>query len=142
MSLFLTRNTISPDLLKRARAVSNKRPLLLAMGTAAVGVGKQAFTDSAARPMTWPARKDTRKTHPLLLLSGNLEASLRGDRVSGDTVTITSNTPYAATHQLGSEDGHVPARPFLPFFPNGQLSPFGKVRVERALRAALRVHGL
>lgn len=126
--------------MRRARAVSNKRPLLLAMGTAAVGVGKQAFTDSAARPMTWAPRKDPSKTHPLLMLSGNLEASLRGDRVSGDTVTISADKPYAATHQLGRDE--IPARPFLPFFPDGRISPLGKVKVERALRAALRVHGL
>jgi phage gpG-like protein len=140
MSLFKTKDTISPDLLKRARAVTNKRPLLLAMGTAAVGLGKQAFTDSNARPQQWAERKDKTKTHPLLLLSGDLEASLRGDRVSGDTVTISSKTDYSTTHQFGRDE--IPARPFLPFYPNGQLSPMGKVRVERALRAALRVHGL
>lgn len=138
--MILLRDTISPDIRRRAAAVGNKRPLLLAMGTAAVSLGKQSFSNASVRPAAWPARKDPDKTHPLLLLSGNLEASLRGDRIQGDTVYLDSNTPYAATHQLGRDD--IPARPFLPVLASGQISPLGRTKVERALVAALRVRGL
>ena len=139
MSLIKIKDTLTPDLRKRAAAAADKRPLLLAMGTAVVGLGKDAFTDAQKRPAYWDPRKDD-KPHPLLLESGTLEASLRGDRIQGDTVFISSSTPYAATHQLGRD--HIPARPFLPFHKSGEMTALGRTKVQSALTAALRVRGL
>ena len=139
MSLIKIKDTLTPDLRKRAAAAADKRPLLLAMGTAVVGLGKDAFTDAQKRPAYWAPRKDD-KPHPLLLESGTLEASLRGDRIQGDSVIISSDRPYAATHQLGRD--HIPARPFLPFYKSGLMTSLGRQQAERALTSALRVRGL
>lgn len=138
MSLIKVKDTLSPDLRKRAAAAGDKRPLLLAMGTAFLSVGKEAFTSPAARAETWAPRKDD-KPHPLLMESGTLETSLVV-RVKGDKAIVSSDRPYAAVHQLGGE--HIPARPYLPFHSNGQITGLGKRRVENALKAALRTRGL
>jgi phage gpG-like protein len=73
-------------------------------------------------------------------LTPKLWRSIRVISISNDTVTIGSDKPYAAIHQLGGDD--IPARPYLPFYAGGQLTPLGRQRVERALAAALRVRGL
>lgn len=138
MSLVKVKDTISKDLRKRAAAAGNKRPLLLAMGTAFLSVGKQAFTDPAKRPATWAPRQDD-KPHPLLMESGTLETSLTV-RVDGSKAIVSSDRPYAAIHQLGGE--HIPARPYLPFYANGRITDLGRTRVENALKAALRKNGL
>jgi phage gpG-like protein len=72
--------------------------------------------------------------------SGTLEGSLRVLTTSANQVTVGSDRPYAAIHQLGGE--HIPARPYLPFYQSGQITGLGKERVERALRASLRSRGL
>lgn len=141
MSLVLIKDTLTPDLRKRAKAAADKKPLLRAMGTAALGLGKQAFTDTAARPSAWAPRKDQKKTHPLLLESGTMETSLRM-QVEASQVILRSDRPYAATHQLGSDKLNIPARPYLPFYKSGQITPMGAKKVQSALRAALRVQGL
>lgn len=148
MALIEIRDGISPDLKKRAQAVRDKRPLLAAMGLAVVTLGKQAFTDPQKRAQAWAPRQDD---HPHPLLQGHalpgggtapptLRKSIRILKTSSDLVSIGSDRPYAATHQLG-RDG-IPARPYLPFYQSGQLTGLGRERVERSLRAALRVRGL
>ena len=61
-------------------------------------------------------------------------------RVESSRVVISSDRRYATIHQLGGE--HIPARPFLPFYASGQLTPLGRRRVENALKAALISRGL
>jgi phage gpG-like protein len=141
-SLTIKHDGISPDLLRKARAAANKTPFLKAMGTAAVTLGKQAFTDAGLRPSAWAPRKDTSTDHNLLMLSTMLYRSPRITRITASQVTIGSDRPYAATHQLGSEKLNIPPRPFLPFRPSGALTKEGATRVERALRAALNARGL
>lgn len=140
--LTIRHDGISPDLLKKARAAANKKPLLTAMGMAAVTLGKQAFTDASLRPSAWAPRKDNSMDHNLLMLSTMLYRSVRIGNVTANEVTIVSDRPYAATHQLGSEKLNIPPRPFLPFTKSGALTKIGTVRVERALRAALKSAGL
>lgn len=140
MSLIKIKDTISPDLLKRARAAGDTRPLLMAMGTAVKTVGQQAFTDASARAEQWAPRKDPKKTHPLLMETGSLEGSLVVEVVNSDRVIVRSDRPYAAIHQLGGE--HIPARPYLPFYKSGEITALGRRKVENALKAALRVRGL
>lgn len=150
MPLIKIKDTISPDLKRRARAAGNKQPLLLAMGTAVKGLGQQAFSDPTARAQAWAPRKDNHP-HPLLLGSaipknaggGSSDPVLAHSLVvdaGSDKVVIRSDRPYAAIHQLGGE--HIPARPFLPFYKSGQITELGRRRVENALKAALRVRGL
>lgn len=139
MSLVKIRDGISPDLRRRAAAASVTRPHLLAMGQAVKSLGVQAFTDGSKRAMAWAPRQDD-KPHRLLQLSTMLRKSLRVTRLTTREVGVGSDRPYAAIHQLGGDD--MPARPYLPFYPNGQMTQLGKQRVERALAASLRVRGL
>lgn len=141
MALLKISDGISPDLQRRAKAASDKRPLLGAMGQAVKSLGIQAFTDPAKRAQAWAPRQDD-LPHALLQKSTLLRKSLRGDRIQGETVYIESDRPYAATHQLGSAKLNIPARPYLPFYKTGQMTALGRQRVERALVAALRVRGL
>lgn len=148
--LIKIKDTLTPDLRKRARAASNKRPLLQAMGTAIQSLGQQAFTDAGKRPAAWAPRKDDHP-HPLLMGQAipksqgggtsdpQLAESLR-TKVEASRVIILSDRPYAAVHQLGG--AHIPARPFLPFYESGRITPEGAKRAERALRAALKSQGL
>ena len=144
MSAHLTikHDGISPDLLRKARAAANKTVFLRAMGMAAVTLAKQAFTDAGLRPSAWPPRKDPGKDHNLLMLSTMLYRSPRVLGVGPEKVIIGSDRPYAATHQLGSQKLNIPARPYWPFHASGALTKDGAVRVERALRAALKARGL
>lgn len=139
MSLILIRDSISPDLRRRAAATADRRPMLSAMGQAVKSLGIQAFTDPAKRPDYWAPRKDN-LPHALLQKSTSLRKSIRVGSLTNSMVTIVSDKPYAATHQLG-RDG-IPARPFLPFYRSGQMTGLGRIRVERALVAALRSRGL
>lgn len=141
--LIQIRDTISPDLRRRAAAASDRRPLLMAMGQAVKSLGMQAFTDPAKRAQAWAPRLDD-KPHALLQETTMLRKSIRVLAIQNSRVTIGSDRPYAAVQQLGSDDetGGIPARPYLPFYKGGQLTALGQVRVERALRAALQSRGL
>ncbi len=60
-----------------------------------------------------PEYEATRKSGQSLLMNeGELLDSIAW-AVSGDDLEVGSNLVYAATHQFGSEDGTIPARPFL-----------------------------
>lgn len=139
MSLIKIHDGISPDLRKRAAAVADKRPLLAIMGQSIKALGIQAFTDPAKRPTYWAPRKDS-KPHALLQLSTMLRKSIRVTSITGDTVTVGSDRNYASTQQMGR--GSIPARPYLPFYKSGQMTPLGRQQTDRGLRAGLRVRGL
>lgn len=139
MSLIVIKDSISPDLRMRGQATSDKRSLLAAMGQAVKSLGIQAFTDAAKRPTQWMPRLDD-KPHALLQKSTMLRKSIRVTGLSNSVVTIGSDRPYAAIHQLGGK--HIPARPYLPFYQDGRMTSLGRQRVDRALAAALRVRGL
>ena len=139
MALIKIKDTLTPDLARRAGAAADKRPLLEAMGQAVKSLGIQAFTDPAKRAQAWAPRQDD-EPHALLQKKTLLRKSIRVLGVTNSQVTIGSDRPYAATHQLGRDA--IPARPFLPFYQSGQMTPLGRQRTERALAAALRVRGL
>jgi hypothetical protein len=65
MALIKIRDTLSPDLIRRAKAAREKRPLLEAMGQSVKSLAVQAFTDPAKRAQAWEPRKD-KKPHALL----------------------------------------------------------------------------
>jgi phage gpG-like protein len=89
--LIKIKDTLTPDLRKRARAAANKRPLLQAMGTAIQSLGQQAFTDAAKRPAAWAPRKDPKNTLPLLMGDPPvLERSLR-TKVEASRVVLWSD---------------------------------------------------
>ena len=142
MPLIQIKNTISADLLAKARAVKNRKPLLAAMGEAVVQLGKGAFNDASKRPTDWaPRKKEPKKPHPLMLFSQELRDSIQA-KVSGDTVVISSPKAYAAAHQFGVPEHNLPSRPYLPFYKDGSLTALGNTRVTSALKAALASRGL
>jgi phage virion morphogenesis protein len=59
--------------------------------------------------------------------SGQLAGEISTD-YGRDFAVVGSNKEYAAIHQLGGQAGRgkkvtIPARPYLPFLPNGELQP-------------------
>jgi len=73
----------------------------------------------------WPARKDPRKTHPLLTLSGALKAAAGSpatghvERFEADALEIgvekvqQGGLPGAAVHQFGYAKRNIAARPYV-----------------------------
>lgn len=143
MSLRKIKDDISPDLKRKARALSpaGRTRALEAMGMAAVSLGMQAFSQPGLRAAAWAPRKDN-LPHKLLQKSTTLRKSLVS-RADASRAIITSDRPYAAVHQLGgTAKQNIPARPYLPFDKSGRLTAIGSQRVGNALRAALRTSGL
>jgi len=143
MSIRKIKDGISSDLKRKARALNSggRKRALSAMGQAIKAVAVQAFSQPGVRAATWAARKDN-KPHALLQKSTTLRKSIRVISATADVVTIGSDRPYAAVHQLGSKKNHIPARPYLPFYKSGALTKVGSGRAESALRSALRAAGL
>jgi phage gpG-like protein len=77
----------------------------------------------------------------LLIASGMLRKSIRVISCDNDQVTIGSDRPYAAAHQLGREEINLPARPFLPFTREGNLTHAARTNVESVIRTALDKSG-
>lgn len=142
MSFRKIQDGITPDLRKKAQSLApgGRQRLLRAMGVAVVSIGKRAFTDPSLRASRWAPRQDDER-HPLLIKKVVLLPSIRIMSTSSDSVTIGSDRPYAAAHQLGSKKQGIPARPFLPF-KGKQLTKVGATGVSRALRAGLKSAGL
>jgi phage gpG-like protein len=140
----ISRNQISPALVKHLRAATDARPALNAAGEVLVQMAKRSFDEPALRPAVWPPLKASTlsqkakagKSNGILKSSGTLWRSLRVISAEPTRVTIGSDRPYAGFHQLGTQ--HIPARPFFPFA-QGKLTAAGKVRVEAALRIKLGI---
>jgi phage gpG-like protein len=92
-------DTISPMLWLVLRAASDKTPYLRVMGMAIVSVSKRSFTDPALRATPWANKKDG--TAATLQKSTTMRRSVRITDMSADDVTVGSDRPYAAIHQLG-----------------------------------------
>ncbi len=137
--LTLRTDSLSPDLLRRLKTAKNTAPIMASIGSTLVSLGQRAFTDASLRPATWAARKvEPKDGHLILQDETNLRKSLRVTSSSARQVTIGSHLPYAAAHQLGNPKGNLPARPYLPFLPDGTLTPRANKNVESIIRAALK----
>jgi phage gpG-like protein len=114
------RDGISPELQRLARRVTNRRPILEAMGLEFVSITKRAFSDSSLRPSPWAPKKDGAPA--TLRKSGALWQSIRVAQVTNDFVTAASDRIYAAIHQFGGTGKvKMPARPFFPIL-DGKLT--------------------
>jgi len=130
----ITRDTLSPALLKAAKAVANRRPILEAMGLAVAGMSARAFNDASLRPSPWAPKSGGGMA--TLKRSGTLWRSVRISGITNSSVTIGSDRKYAAIHQFGgtilpksggrlvfniggvtifAKRVQIPARPFMPF---------------------------
>lgn len=117
LSLTVTLDEITPSL----EALMNddlKRRMLLAAGTVIESFGTRAFDEPNLRPTSWPARKKSKATNPLLVKSGNMRASIHTQLQGSDAVKVGATTPYASAHQLGSAKKGIPPRPFFPVLDN------------------------
>ncbi len=135
------RDEITPGLATLARRISDKRPILEAMGVALLSVTTRAFNQPSLRAAPWPAKKDG--TPATLRKNQVLVRSWRIASVSQSAVVIGSDRPYAAVHQLGSRKKRgrgsgIPPRPMLPFGADRQMTDLGRRRVEAAARAKIR----
>jgi phage gpG-like protein len=120
-------NTISPGIAKAAKALTDKRPVLEAMGTQLVSLTKRAFNDSALRAAPWPPKKDGSVSR--LKKTGALYQSITITRLTQREVHVASDRPYAAAHQLGSPKKNLPPRPFFPFL-SGRMIPSAAAKIE------------
>jgi len=106
------------DKLKALEDPALKARILNAAGTLVTSYAQRAFDEPSLRPEVWKPRKKTKAkkqpTHPLLLKSGTMRQSIHHQLIGTDTVQMGTPVIYGATHQLGSEDGSIPARPFFP----------------------------
>jgi phage gpG-like protein len=61
-----------------------------------------------------------------------------GERVIGTTAKSAKGYPYPAVHQFGSDNGLIPARPFLPFDKDYDLAPSVADEIDKSLQATLK----
>jgi phage gpG-like protein len=155
MSLQL-RDTLSPSLARLARGVENKRPILEAMGLQLESLTRRAFNEPGLRPAPWAPKWDgspaTLRKHQLLVWS------IRVQPVTGSSVTVSSDRPYAAIHQVGgvirakpgkrlafslggrqvfAQAVTLPARPFFPFI-GGQMTQQAQDKIRKIGEAKIR----
>ena len=114
MALIKIKDTLTPDIRKRAHAAADKKSLLQVMGQAVITLGVQAFTDPAKRSVAWVKRKDD-LPHALLQKKTLLRKSIREIAITDESVTIGSDRPYAAIHQFGGKI-NMPARKTINYF--------------------------
>lgn len=141
----ITRDAISPSLVKNLRSAKDPQPALRAAGEVLVQMAKRSFDEPALRvspwaplkPATIKAKARAGKSNAVLKSSGTLWRSLRVIGVDKTRVVVGSDRPYAGYHQLGT--AHIPARPFFPVTAQGKLTPAAAKRVEAAISIKLSI---
>jgi phage gpG-like protein len=156
----------SAELQAALRALSNlgrdASPVLRSMGTTLKSITEGNFNSVGARyrPAPWKKKRDGKASN--LQQSTTLAKSF-ALAVTPTKATLSNPTVYAAIHQFGGEivaknspllrfrsGGRwwskkkvtIPARPFIPITPDGQLTPEASNLVARAgLRAIQRLAG-
>lgn len=159
-------DTMSPALRALYGKANDKRGIHEAIGLGIVSLTARAFGDPAFRVSAWPPKKDGSPS--TLRKSGTLWQSIRVTETGDAGVTVGSDRRYAAIHQLGGRTparvirprngkalwwpgaahpvrsvnhpgSRIPARPFLPFFPDGKPSDKAREMVEDVVRAKLGI---
>lgn len=146
MSL-IVKDGISPRLVKMARNIADKRPVLEVMALAMQSWTIQAFSTPGMRPAAWPAKADGSAS--TLEKTTALRQSLgRRPTITQTHAIVGSDRAYAAVHQFGSRrpdgpGGGIPARPYFPFGRGGKLMLDAHLEIEEAAVAeAKRQMGL
>jgi len=120
LSLTLKVDDVTPAL-QALEDPALRQKLLLAFGTLVESYAVRAFDEPNLRPTSWPARKPSKATNPLLQRSGDLRKSIHTQLQGSDEVKVGAPMVYAAAHQLGSAKRNLPPRPFFPVL-NNQLT--------------------
>jgi phage gpG-like protein len=98
-----------------------RRRCVQAAATVVESLAVRAFDEPGLRPTSWPARKKSKATNPLLIQSGNMRQGIHTQMVGNDAAKVGTPVVYGAAHQLGSSKKGIPARPFFPVV-EGQLT--------------------
>ena len=114
-----------------AKIASAQKRALMAIGQAVASRATLAFRSSVYRPSPWAPRKKPGDGHPLLIRSGHLRQSISWKIEGDDTVAVGSDRKYAAFHQHGTKK--MPARPFFPVGPDGDLVPEMRRKIDREI---------
>lgn len=140
MSLAI-RDQLTPQLLKCAKGIADRKPILEAMALQLVSLTKRAFSDAALRAAPWKPRKD-KKPHNLLRKSGALWQSIRVGEVTNDHSTVATDRVYGAHQQFGSKAGskhNLPPRPYFPFAtPSSEMTQTAQEKVQRVAVAKIK----
>lgn len=156
-----TRDDVTPDLRAKLAVATRPEGIWRAVGQQIVSITKRSFREPGLRQTPWPARRDGQPSN--LIKKGMLLSSIRVTTVTREGVGMGSDRKYAAIHQLGGvikakgkpltfmsggklwrvKQVKIPARPFFPFTPAGDLAPQHKPKVlaiaDRAARLALGI---
>jgi phage gpG-like protein len=156
LSIALTQNTISPDIAKKAALARNPERVWQAAGLQVVSITKRAFRDASMRSSAWPSKAFGGGASNLIR-KGVLLSSIRIVSADKSGVTVGSDRKYAAIHQLGgvikakpgkrlvfriggkthfAKSVRIPARPYFPFTPSGDIAPQHKARIEKVIVTA------
>lgn len=117
----------------------------LAMGVAFRDIVQDNFGPIGAdRPSFWQALKPkyakrVGRTFATLYVSGKLHNAVKLDNTKdeGCEVSVSNSTvPYALVHQFGGGN-NIPARPYFPVTPDGEVTPLTKAIVVQAAKDAV-----
>lgn len=139
LGIKLDRDDVTPRLQKMIRGMKNPQALLRAVGVGLVGLTKETFNNADLRPIPWAAKKDGTKA-TLKSREATLWRSIRVQAVTKSGVTIGTDRPYGAIHQLGGKSRPMPARPYFPFH-NNKLTKHGEDRMAAVIDAYVEMRG-
>jgi phage gpG-like protein len=157
-TLTLTQNTMTPDLARKLAVAKSPEVVWRAAGTQVLSITKRAFREPSMRQQSWPAKRSGDASN--LIAKGTLLSSVRMTDVSSTGVSLGSDRPYARIHQLGGiirpvsakalrffsggkwwtvKQVKMPARPYFPFTPAGDIAPQHKQRIQMIVDKAMRI---
>lgn len=152
----ITRDEITPSLKRKIAKLKDPTPILRAMGTEIVTITKLSFRNAALRQKAWPAKSTGEASN--LIDKGALRSSIHITSLDTKSVTVGTDRKYAAIHQLGgvitpkgkkalvfnvggkkifAKKVTIPARPFFPITPAGELTPLAAGKVKKVIVDAL-----
>jgi phage gpG-like protein len=169
MNITIKQDTITPDLRAVAGALEDATPLMRAIGVGIVSDTKRAFNEAELRAAPWAAKRDG--SVATLKKSTALFRSIRVIGADSGSVTVGSDRPYAAIHQLGGKTrprvitanggalsfviggvrvvrkkvkhpgSKIPARPFFPFTSGGGITAAGERTVRGVIEQYIKARG-
>ena len=111
LSLKLTKDTISRDIVRKLKAAADPKPALKAAGSVVRELAVRAFDEPGVRPAPWQAlaastlagKAKAGKSDAILKRDGVLWRSIRITDLSDAGVTIGTGSFYAKFHQMGAK---------------------------------------
>ena len=129
-----------------------KQPVQGAMGERFFEIVRSNFGDYGIdRPTEWAPLSDRSaigrnyirkvgRTHATLFVTGHLESSIKFESNEDSAkVSVSDNDcEYATDLQFGNPAKNLPARPYFPIEPNGEITPFTTDQVNEAASQELQ----